>query len=128
MRKMVKKIISKKFISNLELKDKFEKEGETELNMFQRRTLDYLRNYAKDRNTEIIETQKIMELGDITEEEAIQILNIQPTSKEELKTIFYTRKTIVMDEFLNNILSVLKTTVETKDEKSEVETKDEKSE
>ena len=33
-----------------------------------------------------------------------------------------------MDEFLNNILSVVKTTFETKDEKSEVKTKDEKSE
>ena len=116
---MVKKIISKKFISNLELKDKFEKEKETELNMFQRRTLDYLRNYSKDRNTEIIETQKILDIGDITEEEAIQILNIQPTTKEELKTIFYTRKTIVMDEFLNKILSTLKAEVEPKDEKAE---------
>ena len=119
MRNMVKKIISKKFISNLELKGKFEKEEETELNMFQRRTLDYLRNYSKDRNTEIIETQKILDIGDITEEEAIQILNIQPTSKEELKTIFYTRKTIVMEDFLNKILSVLKSEAKTKDEKSE---------
>ena len=51
--------------------------------------------------------KELMKLGDITDDEAVEIINIAPKSREELRTIFYHRKTILMSDFLDKILEIL---------------------
>jgi len=103
---MVRKIIKERKITMGEVLDVLNEEDE--LGQFQLRVLDYVKKMTKingKKSEELV--KKLLELGDITEEEAVQIVNIMPKSKEELKTIFYHRKTIIMEEFLNKILEIL---------------------
>jgi len=103
---MVRKIIKERKITIGEVLDVLNEEDE--LGQFQLRVLDYVKKMTKingKKSEELV--KKLLELGDITEEEAVQIVNIMPKSKEELKTIFYHRKTIIMEEFLNKILEIL---------------------
>ena len=103
---MVRKIIKERKITIGEVLDVLNKEDE--LGQFQLRVLDYVKKMTKingKKSEELV--KKLLELGDVTEEEAVQIVNIMPKSKEELKTIFYHRKTIIMEEFLNKILEIL---------------------
>jgi len=105
---MVRKIIKERKITIGEVLDVLSEESE--LGQFQLRVLDYVKKMTKidgKKSEELV--KKLLELGDITEEEAVQIVNIMPKSKEELKTIFYHRKTIIMEEFLNKILEILDT-------------------
>ena len=103
---MVRKIIKERKITMGEVLDVLNEEDE--LGQFQLRVLDYVKKMTKingKKSEELV--KKLLELGDVTEEEAVQIVNIMPKSKEELKTIFYHRKTIIMEEFLNKILEIL---------------------
>ncbi|RLG60350.1 RNA polymerase Rpb4 [Candidatus Geothermarchaeota archaeon] len=104
---MVRKILKERKLTIGEVLDILSKEES--LGQFQQRVLDYVKKMAKvdaKRGRELI--KKLIKIGDITEDEAVQIVNIMPESKEELKTIFYHRKTIIMEEFLNKILKVLR--------------------
>lgn len=106
---MPRKIVSEK---NLTLSEVFEalkaEEKERELSLFQKRTLDYIRKFSKTKGKESkMLMKRLLKLGDITEQEAVQIVNLMPKSREELKTIFYHRKTIIMTDFLDTILQVL---------------------
>jgi len=103
---MVRKIIRERKITVGEVLDVLNEENE--LGQFQLRVLDYVKKMTKingQKSRELVE--KLLELGDITEEEAVQIANVMPKSKEELRTIFYHRKTIIMEDFLNKILGIL---------------------
>ena len=102
----MRKIIKERKITVGEVLDVLSEESE--LGQFQLRVLDYVKKMTKidgQKSKELV--KKLLELGDITEEEAVQIANIMPKSKEELRTIFYHRKTIIMEEFLNKILEIL---------------------
>ena len=76
---------------------------------FQTRTIEYSRKVSKvDGETARRLVDELLKLGDITEEEAVQIVNVMPETKEELKASFYHRRTILMEEFLEKVLKVLK--------------------
>ncbi|MFQ5951049.1 MAG: RNA polymerase Rpb4 family protein [Candidatus Geothermarchaeales archaeon] len=105
---MAKKILEEQTTTSGELKAVLDGEDEEFLSQFQRRTLEYLRGFAKfDRDQERVLLDELLKLGDITEEEAVQIVNIIPQTKDELKTVFFHRKTVIMTEFLDNILDVV---------------------
>ena len=103
---MVRRIIKEKKLTNGEILEVLSKEKE--VGEFQQRVLDYVKKTTKvngEKGRKLIE--KLLKIGDISEDEAVQIVNIYPETKEELKTIFYHRKTILMEDFLNKILDVL---------------------
>lgn len=103
---MVRKIVKEEKITVGEVLDILSREEN--IGQFQQRILDYAKKMAKmDGEISRKLVEKLLELGDITEEEAVQIVNIMPKTKEELKSIFYHRKTIVMEEFLNKILEII---------------------
>jgi DNA-directed RNA polymerase subunit F len=83
-------------------------EGEEELNQFQRKVLDYCIKHSKvdaERAKRLFE--KLTSSLDVTPLEAAQIINIMPKSKEELRVIFYPRKKIVLESFLEEVWKVL---------------------
>ena len=105
---MPRRILGERSVSVGEVKGILEKTGEEDLSPFQRRTFEYVRKFSKlekGRHGRVL--GKLLKLGDITEEEGVQILNLMPKSREELKTIFYHRKAVIMSDFLDNILKIL---------------------
>lgn len=105
---MPRKILTSKVLTIPESKEILE--GEVNLNQFQRKVLDYCVKHAK------IDAKKARELFerlvnnlDVTPLEAVQIINIMPKSKEELRVIFYPRKKIVLESFLDEVWKVLTT-------------------
>ncbi len=105
---MPKRILSEKNLSVDEVKEILEKTDEEDLSPFQKRAFEYVRKFSKmDKGKHGKVLSKLLKLGDVTGEEAVQILNLMPKSREELKTIFYHRKAIIMTEFLDSILETL---------------------
>ena len=105
---MAKKILTEQIVPSGELKAVLDTEDEELLSQFQRRTQEYLRGVAKlNRDQEKALLDELLKLGDITDDEAVQIVSIMPQTKDELKTVFFHRKTVIMTEFLDNILNAV---------------------
>ena len=105
---MPKKILSLRVLTIPESKEIIE--GEQNLNQFQRKVLDYCGKHSKmsaEKARELFE--KLVTNLDVTPLEAAQIVNIMPKSKEELRVIFYPRKKIVLESFLDEVWKVLTT-------------------
>jgi DNA-directed RNA polymerase subunit F len=105
---MAKKILDEHPATPRELKDVLDKQEQEDLSQFQRRTLEYLRGFSKVKVGKEKEMyDELLEIGDITDEEAIQIVAIMPRTKDELKTVFFHRKTVIMSEFLDNVMDIV---------------------
>ncbi len=91
-----------------EVKQMLEKMGEEYLDQFQRRTLDYAAKFSKvgtDVAGDLI--QKLMEEFELTEEEAVQIVNCMPESIEEIRVFFVGGRRIMETSKLEGILGFL---------------------
>lgn len=106
---MPKKILEKEALSIPEL-DKALKHlkevDESSLNPVQRRTLEYILKFSKidSEKAALLKQRLIDELG-ITEEEAVQIINLMPKTIDEVKEIFYQK--IILGDLANKILKIL---------------------
>jgi DNA-directed RNA polymerase subunit F len=58
-------------------------------------------------------TRQLVEQCDLTEEEAVEIVNIMPTSFEELRAFTFGWKKLVLTDTLGKMLSILKTEQDT---------------
>lgn len=106
-----KKILEKEFISNAEMKEIISDVGE--IGSLQRRTLEYVSKFSKLSPKKAKELrEKLLSLEDITEEEAVMIVNILPRTAEELRDIFHHRKTILPKEFIDKILQLINEYIE----------------
>lgn len=104
---MVRKILSKQAISNPEMKEILS--TEKSLGGLQRRTYEYVTKFSKlpsDKAKKLRE--ELLKIEDITEEEAVMIVNILPKTTEEIRDVFHYRKTILSADFLNRILELVK--------------------
>ncbi|MFQ5761602.1 MAG: hypothetical protein ACE5PO_01085 [Candidatus Bathyarchaeia archaeon] len=82
---MPRKVLNEKPLTIAEAKSSLAELGR-ELNQFQRRTLDYASSLARlDRDEAIQLVEKLMKLLDVSEKEAISIVNSVPESVEELR-------------------------------------------
>ncbi|MCF8885545.1 MAG: RNA polymerase Rpb4 family protein [Aigarchaeota archaeon] len=110
---MVRKIISQTPLSLPEVKEILE-EREAKLNSIQLRVLEYTRKFSKvsaDKAREMI--NELMDKFNLTREEAVQIVNICPTTIEELRSVLSGYKRLVSfllfsEEKLNEIVEVVK--------------------
>lgn len=103
---MPRKILSSRVLTIPESKEILEKEPD--LNQFQRKVLDYCIKHSKmDARKARRLFDKLVSNLDVTPLEAAQIINIMPKSKEELRVIFYPRKKIVLESFLDQVWKVL---------------------
>ncbi|MEM0451740.1 MAG: RNA polymerase Rpb4 family protein [Nitrososphaerota archaeon] len=110
---MVRKIISQTPLSLPEVKEILE-EREAKLDSIQLRVLEYTRKFSKvsaDKAREMI--NELMDKFNLTREEAVQIVNICPTTIEELRSVLSGYKRLVSfllfsEEKLNEIVEVMK--------------------
>ena len=89
-----------------------EKVKEDDLDQIQKRTLDYLKLFSKTEVEDIEKiTQQLVKDCDLTDDEAIELVNISPKTIEELRTFTSGWKKLVSSEILEKILSILKVPV-----------------
>ncbi|MEM0384866.1 MAG: RNA polymerase Rpb4 [Nitrososphaeria archaeon] len=105
---MEKKMI-KKPITMAEAKEILEKVNVEEADQIQKRTIDYLIKFTKvDSKTAKRIKERLVKEVELTEEEAIEVTNIFPSSIMELNTIIAGWKKIFSTEKKNLILNILK--------------------
>ena len=78
------------------------------VDQIQRRTMDYVSKFAKMDAEEAREkVKRLIEECELTEEEAIELVNILPKSIEEVRTFTMGWKKLLPTEKLERILSIL---------------------
>ena len=96
-------------ISLAEVKEILEKEDAEKMDQIQRWTYDYVTKFAKvDSKTAKKMKQELRKECGLTEEEAVEIINIMPTSLAELRAFTFGWKKLILAETLEKILQTLK--------------------
>ena len=103
-------IVKKEIITQPHVKEILGSVKPDDMDQIQRWTADYVKKFAK------VESQKaqtmkrqLIEQCDLTEEEAVEIVNIMPTSLEELRAFTFGWKKLILTETLGRMLNILKT-------------------
>lgn len=82
---------------------------ELELGHEQKVTLDYLRNFANAKKSDIEDAKKALEaLGTLKEHQIVSLLNLLPKNKEEFDVIFLKERSSIDAETINKILDIVK--------------------
>jgi DNA-directed RNA polymerase subunit F len=102
-------IIKKEVITLPQVKKVLEAIKPDEMDQIQRWTYDYVRKFAKT-DSELAEkmVKRLVEECELKPEEAIEIINIMPTSIEELRAFTYGWKKLILTETLEKMLNILK--------------------
>ena len=102
-------IIKKEVITLPQVKKVLEAIKPDEMDQIQRWTYDYVRKFAKT-DSELAEkmVKRLVEECELKTEEAIEIINIMPTSIEELRAFTYGWKKLILTETLEKMLNILK--------------------
>lgn len=97
-----------KMLTLPQVKKLLESIGEENLDQFQRRTLDYVTKFSKiePEGTEVL-IERLVKEFDLTEEEAVQIVNCMPKSIEELRIFLSGGRKIVETSKLEAIVNLL---------------------
>ncbi|MFY9301262.1 MAG: RNA polymerase Rpb4 [Candidatus Nitrosotenuis sp.] len=96
-------------ISLAEVKEILEKEDAEKMDQIQRWTYDYVTKFAKvDSKTAKKMKQELKKECGLTDEEAVEIINIMPTSLAELRAFTFGWKKLILAETLEKILQILK--------------------
>ena len=102
-------IIKKEVITLPQVKKVLEAIKPDEMDQIQRWTYDYVRKFAKT-DSDLAEkmVKRLVEECELKPEEAIEIINIMPTSIEELRAFTYGWKKLILTETLEKMLNILK--------------------
>jgi DNA-directed RNA polymerase subunit F len=96
-------------ISLAEVKEILEKEDAEKMDQIQRWTYDYVTKFTKiDSKTAKKMKQELKKECGLTDEEAVEIINIMPTSLAELRAFTFGWKKLILAETLEKILHILK--------------------
>jgi DNA-directed RNA polymerase subunit F len=96
-------------VSIPEVKEILEKEDPESMDQIQRWTLDYASKFTKiDPKTAKKMKQELVKECDITEEEAVEIVNILPTTLAELRSFTFGWKKLILAETLEKMLKIIK--------------------
>ena len=104
----MEEVVKKKMISLPEVKEILSK-GDTEsMDQIQRWTHDYVSKFAKvePKAAKKIKQELVNQCG-LTEEEAVEIVNILPKSLPELRSFTFGWKKLILSETLEKILKVI---------------------
>ena len=79
------------------------------MDQIQRWTYDYVSKFAKidSKKAKEMKQELVKECG-LTEEEAVEIINIHPTSLPELRSFTFGWKKLILAEILEKILKIIK--------------------
>lgn len=96
-------------ISMAEVKDILGKEDAEKMDQIQRWTYDYVTKFAKvDAKAAKKIRQELKKECGLTEEEAVEIVNVMPTSLAELRAFTFGWKKLILAETLEKILQIIK--------------------
>ena len=99
----------KQAISIPEVKEILEKEDPETMDQIQRWTYDYATKFAKmdAKDAKKMKQELVKECG-ITEEEAVEIVNIRPSTLAELRSFTFGWKKLILAETLEKMLKLIK--------------------
>lgn len=102
-------IINKVILTIPEVKEYLEKIKEEDMDQLQRWTYDYVKEFSKlDAETARKIKKRLIEECELTEEEASEIINVMPTTLEELRSFTFGWKRLILTSTLEKILDILK--------------------
>ena len=101
-------IIKKNVISISEVKEILGKHDPESMDQIQRWTYDFATKFAKvdPKDAQKMQQKLIKECG-LTDEEAVEVINIQPTSLPELRSFTFGWKKLILAETLEKILQII---------------------
>ena len=104
----MEEIVKKRMISLPEVKEILSEGNPESLDQIQRWTFDYVSKFAKiePKAAKKMKQDLINQCG-LTEEEAVEIVNIQPKSLPELRTFTFGWKKLILSETLEKILKII---------------------
>ena len=105
----MEEVKSKQPISVSEVKEILEKQDPETMDQIQRWTYDYVSKFVKTdaKSAKKMKQQLVKDCG-ITEEEAVEIVNIRPTTLAELRSFTFGWKKLILAETLEKILKIIK--------------------
>lgn|SRR5574339_672918 len=105
----MEQIKKKQAISLAEVKEILDKVDPESLDQIQRWTHDYASKFVKldPKNAKKMK-QQLMKECELTEEEAVEIVNILPSSLAELRSFTFGWKKLILAETLEKMLNIIK--------------------
>lgn len=105
----MQEIKSKQAVSISEVKEILEKQELEKMDQIQRWTYDYVTKFTKlDAKSAKKMKQELVKDCGITEEEAVEIVNIRPTTLAELRSFTFGWKKLILAETLEKMLKIIK--------------------
>jgi DNA-directed RNA polymerase subunit F len=102
-------IIKKEIVTLPHVKEILESVEPDDMDQIQRWTADYVKKFAKAESQKAqTMTRQLIDQCDLTEEEAVEVVNIMPTSLEELRAFTFGWKKLILTDTLGKMLSILK--------------------
>jgi DNA-directed RNA polymerase subunit F len=96
-------IIKKEIVTLPHVKEILESVKPDDMDQIQRWTADYVKKFSK------VESKKAQRMTrQLIEQEAVEIVNIMPTSLEELRAFTFGWKKLILTDTLGKILNILK--------------------
>ena len=104
----MEEVIKKRMLSLSEVKEILSKRDIESMDQIQRWTYDYVAKFAKleAKAAKKMKQDLINQCG-LTEEEAVEIINIQPKSLPELRSFTFGWKKLILSETLEKILKII---------------------
>ena len=104
----MEEVVKKRMLSLPEVKEILSKRDLESMDQIQRWTYDYVSKFAKiePKAAKKMKQDLISQCG-LTEEEAVEIVNIQPKSLPELRSFTFGWKKLILSETLEKILKII---------------------
>ena len=104
----MEEVVKKRMISLPEVKEILSKDNPESLDQIQRWTFDYVSKFAKiePKAAKKMKRDLTSQCG-LTEEEAVEIINILPKSLPELRSFTFGWKKLILSETLAKILKII---------------------
>lgn len=105
----MEEVQGKQSVSLSEVKEILGRVGPEEMDQIQRWTYDYASKFVTidPKRAREMKTQLIKEC-ELTDEEAVEVINIRPTSMAELRSFTFGWKKLILAETLTKILNIAK--------------------
>ena len=106
-------IIKKEVITLPEVKEILERVKPDDMDQIQRWTFDYVGKFAKT-NSKMAQkmVKQLIQQCELKEEEAVEVVNIMPTSLEELRAFTFGWKKLILTVTLEKMINILQMNAE----------------
>ena len=105
----MEEVKKKHAVSISEVKELLKTQEPDSMDQIQRWTFDYVSKFANmDGETAKKIKQKLIKDCDLTEEEAVELINISPKTMSELRSFTFGWKKLILSETLEKILKIIK--------------------